>query len=905
MTTEKQWAEPDSFPDDHTRRIQSAQVLFAFEVALGEFVKAKLCQSENAVPIVASEISVREGINPNDMNGVVSASYIGELIDLAIECSKGTSYHEVFIRIKSVFETLDMYDVRNAIAHPNRPFPPVYWYRVKAFVADPAVVFLNFEKLTESFTAAMLGRLTAPPDEWIASLRWQLQNNLPDRFDHSVTGLLGRKRERGALLKTILNDKFNLIAIVGRGGYGKTALLLDCLEEVVNTPSSTSWVDQVIWISAKTHHLTVNGQQQISPSLTFYDVKNKIISELCAPATETFENVLQLSGDLRVLLVIDNLETLLRDNPEAFSVFYAELPKSWRLIVTSRVTVDSATTIALDALDKEGARQLVASYLRWKGHSKFDRIDRIADVVNGNPLYIKIAIDGVLAGGELEAVLSQTRERVVEYSYDVLAQSLTVLQKSILELLFASDEPISRSSISAILETSIDDVAESLRNLLKTTLLSRVALPDGEKYELNSGVRDYILAKPLDLVFRNDIVRKQAKAAAASSEFKRIQARHDVGALDKFYIPPELESELVVIVNQSIQCLRNHIVDRKVLLGVVGNLRGVAESEKCPPVINRLLGLAYLKLSDQASAMAQFIKASSGIHYDPPALELLAYHYGQQDKIEEAIECGKRLIEDGWADPKKGGEHARYVWINYWRHRSWRGEASQVVSETRDWKTRPFFRFEAGLTHAQALRRSIEPCLEGGQYKNLEDGLNLAIQTFRELIASYGMVRRMAKELYKLIEQIAYAARAKTFVPSEESKRKYVQFVNDCLPEVLEIDQRVSLNDPEVADNLAAINVWGDVTVGATLDTQEDSGPDDAAQPVLAMVVRIPTHDDGGRATWVFATDAGKNRYFIHRSAFVGTAREWYQLSVGAQMKIVPGGEARGKSISVIKACVV
>jgi tetratricopeptide (TPR) repeat protein len=905
MTSEKQWTEPDSFPDDHTRRIQSAQVLFAFEVALGEFVKTKLCHVESIVPIVAGAISRREGIPPGDMSEVVSASYIGELIDLAIECSKGTSYQETFLRIKTIFKTLDMYDVRNAIAHPNRPFPPVYWYRVKALVADPAVVVLNFERLTESFTAAMLGKLTSPPDEWIASLRWQLQNNLPDRFDHSVTGLLGRRRERGALLKTILNDKFNLMAIVGRGGYGKTSLLLDCLEEVVNTPSSTSWVDQVIWISAKTHQLTVNGQQEISPSLTFSDVKNKIISELGTSATETFENIIQLNKNLRVLLVIDNLETLLRDAPEAFGVFYAELPKSWRLIVSSRVTVDSATTITLDVLDKEGARQLAASYLRWKGHPKFDRIDRIADAVNGNPLHIKIAIDGMCAGGELEAVLSQTRERVVEYSYDVLAQSLTALQKSILELLFASDEPISRSSISAILATSIDDLAESLRNLLKTTLLSRVSLPDGEKYELNSGVRDYILAKPLDLAFRNEIVKKQAKAAAASSEFKRIQARHDIGALDKLYIPPELSHELVVIVNQATQCLRNHSFDRKMILSVVGNLRSVAESEKCPPVINRLLGLAYLKLSDQASAMAHFVKASSIAQYDPPALELLAYHYGQQDKIDEAINCGKRLIDDGWADPKKGGEHARYIWINYWRHRSWRGEASQVASETSDWKTRSFFRFEAGLSHAQALRRSVEPCLEKGQFESLQDGLNRATQTFRELIASYGMVRSMAKELYKLIEQIAYAARAKAFVPSEESKRKYVQFVNDFLPEVLEIDQRVSLNDPEVADNLAAINIWGNVAVGATSDIQEDSTPDCAAQPVLAMVIRIPTHDDGGRATWVFATDAGKNRYFIHRSAFVGTSREWHHLSVGTQMKIIPGSDVRGKSNTVIKAWVV
>src|ERR1035441_5692351 len=61
----------------------------------------------------------------------------------------------------------------------------------------------------------------------------------------------------------------------------------------------------------------------------------------------------------RVLLCIDNLETLLRDHPQEFEDFVQALPHEWRVIVTSRVSVNGANVIALGPIRREGAVKLV------------------------------------------------------------------------------------------------------------------------------------------------------------------------------------------------------------------------------------------------------------------------------------------------------------------------------------------------------------------------------------------------------------------------------------------------------------------------------------------------------------------------------------------------------------------
>ena len=134
-------------------------------------------------------------------------------------------------------------------------------------------------------------------------------------------------------------------------------------------PNTLQWADQVVYVSAKTEQLTVRGVEPIADPLTSLDsVKKAVASALYgtddAPGGEgesaTFEAAAQEMATRRVLLCIDNLETLIRDHPQEFEDFVQSLPRDWRVLVTSRVSVNGANVLSLGPIRREGAMKLNA-----------------------------------------------------------------------------------------------------------------------------------------------------------------------------------------------------------------------------------------------------------------------------------------------------------------------------------------------------------------------------------------------------------------------------------------------------------------------------------------------------------------------------------------------------------------
>ena len=133
-------------------------------------------------------------------------------------------------------------------------------------------------EVRESFDLALAGRITPPPENWLTAPLWELPHNLPDTFDHSVTGLIGRTREFKELLSQLRNPRFGLLAIISPGGLGKTAILLEILKSITRSPDSLAWVDRVFYVSSKTEMLTADGIAEIdSPYATIEAIKKALI----------------------------------------------------------------------------------------------------------------------------------------------------------------------------------------------------------------------------------------------------------------------------------------------------------------------------------------------------------------------------------------------------------------------------------------------------------------------------------------------------------------------------------------------------------------------------------------------------------------------------------------------------
>ncbi|MBN8518975.1 MAG: ATP-binding protein, partial [Candidatus Accumulibacter sp.] len=298
-------------------RMQSAMVLFALEEALGTYV-VQNAHVPSAIPeSMRSEIEKRmsqEALVP--VTQLVQETYIKEIIDLALAMAKDRSEDEPLKRMKKLVEALEVFDIRNAVCHPNRPFPEHFWHRIASLATDPAIETLRLHRVTDAFRCASEGRLIPPPEGWLQQRAWIVSNNLPSSFDHEVTGLIARKDETAELKKRLANPRNNFLALVGPGGTGKTALCLELLREVALDPATLGWADEIVYVTAKTERLTPNGIQPIlDPVRSLESVKQVVAGALLgkdAGKTEdeqsrAFEDVSKLLTARRVLFCIDNL----------------------------------------------------------------------------------------------------------------------------------------------------------------------------------------------------------------------------------------------------------------------------------------------------------------------------------------------------------------------------------------------------------------------------------------------------------------------------------------------------------------------------------------------------------------------------------------------------------------------
>lgn len=139
-------------------RIKSAMVVYEFERALGRFVRDR--SADVASTPAALEILKRSTLTPEQSTvevarQIVENSYLGEILSLALAAAKGSSDAVYLGELEKLCTALGLFDIRNAISHPNRPFPECYWYRCAAVAADPAIDKLSFFEVTLAFQNAL------------------------------------------------------------------------------------------------------------------------------------------------------------------------------------------------------------------------------------------------------------------------------------------------------------------------------------------------------------------------------------------------------------------------------------------------------------------------------------------------------------------------------------------------------------------------------------------------------------------------------------------------------------------------------------------------------------------------------------------------------------------------------
>lgn len=495
-------------------RIKSAMIVYELETSLGNYV------IENEVLDNLSEknkaiISAREEKKGNDTkNGqvsfIVESSYLDEVFNLAIDTTDGTILNSYMKELKDLCTYLGIFDIRNAISHPNRPFPDSYWFKSATIASDPLIEKLGLAGVRQALNNAIEESLSLPPEEWINNVKWAIPNTLPTTFDHEITGLLGRDKDFTDLTKSLGNSRINLIAVVAPGGIGKTALILQFLKDLSLTPSFSTKINSIVFCTLKNEILTADGIQIIEAINGIDQIKNSILTDinlLYSSSYETFETACEYLENEKILICIDNLETLLVHSQKEFILFNQSLPLLWRVIVTSRISIDSATTVPLEPLGKRHAINLSRNYLKKRGVQLIDQniLENIADRANYNPLAIRLTIDLYIKGVDINQSIQQSQKDIASFSYKNLIESLSDNSIAILEAIYVLGESI-KTELIDFLELSNEEIAESINELSKTSLIVRnTNLEGNDSFKLSDSIRDLLLINPKNIEVRTKI----------------------------------------------------------------------------------------------------------------------------------------------------------------------------------------------------------------------------------------------------------------------------------------------------------------------------------------------------------------------------------------------------------------
>lgn len=251
------------------------------------------------------------------------------------------------------------------------------------------------------------------------------QHNLPVA-DFDETGFFGR-RDQLRRIKRAIKGAYPVVSVLGDGGIGKTSLALKAAYELLEDPDQP--FEAIIWVTAKATILTPNEIQRINGSIeSSLGLFAKAAATLGGSSTDDpVEEVLSYLENFKILLILDNLETVL---DARLREFLLDLPLGSKVIVTSRIGLGIENPIQLDPLTLDDSAKLLRALARVRGVVQLnslpqETVESLARKMSGHPAYIRWFVAGVQAGkrpeelvGDNELLLDFCMSNVYEFLKD-------------------------------------------------------------------------------------------------------------------------------------------------------------------------------------------------------------------------------------------------------------------------------------------------------------------------------------------------------------------------------------------------------------------------------------------------------------------------------------------------------
>lgn len=315
------------------------------------------------------------------------------------------------------------------------------------------------------------------------------QHNLPIP-DFDETGFFGRQEELRRVKKAI-KGPYPVVSVLGDGGIGKTSIALKAAYDLLEDP--TQPFEAIVWVTAKATMLTTHEIQQINGAIkTSLGLFAKAADELAGgDSGDPVRDVLEYMENFRILLVLDNLETVL-DN--RLREFLLELPNGSKVLITSRISLGIENPVQLAPLSLEDSARLLRALARIRNVSQLTGLDQevievLASQMTGHPAYIRWFVAGIQAGkrpedlvGKNELLLDFCMSNVYEYLKDDARGALRSMQvlpggRNQAEIAYLNDLTAA-STQAALLELLTTNFVQMASQLTGTSLDTTYQLSD-------------------------------------------------------------------------------------------------------------------------------------------------------------------------------------------------------------------------------------------------------------------------------------------------------------------------------------------------------------------------------------------------------------------------------------------
>lgn len=355
-------------------------------------------------------------------------------------------------------------------------------------------------------------------------------NNLPP-----LQSFFGRERELATIGDALSPNRRTWgVLIDGPGGIGKTSLAVRAARAI-----SPGQFQQILFVSSKDRQMTADGERKLSDSIVpgYLDMLNEIARLLKKPElaklaeAERAHCVIAALKSAQALLILDNLESLPRDQQDKLFDFLGELPQGCKAIATSRVRTDvDARIIRLSKLERQAALDLLAELAQDREllaeASDAERV-QLYEETGGNPLLMRWIAGQLGRGscGTIPATLAFLRRAPadndpLEFIFGDLLRTFTENETKVLAALAHFTQMIEVKFIAELAGISRTATHTALGDLSSRALV----VPDDEekKFALVPMVADFLRNKlPEDVRETGDRLADRAYALIVENGYDK------------------------------------------------------------------------------------------------------------------------------------------------------------------------------------------------------------------------------------------------------------------------------------------------------------------------------------------------------------------------------------------------